>query len=229
MLGRSWIHVFLLTTLISVVAGCTKKDDPEELSDPEVQGRDMNPDGVPYPSDRQGGRERAVGRPGDRIPNFSFRGYPGGDQSKGLQTISLADYYDPAQKRHKVLHIQVAATWCALCSTVISATVENKQRLNERGIAFLEVIVGGASAGFGPSLAEVDGWLAQHRSNIDTGIDVRARRMRAIGIDPVVMPHDILLDTRTMEILDSSPGVPIDIGAYGGDGVAWVASHPPSY
>ena len=220
----------IIGLVVCAVSACAKDDEPEELPDGDVAGRDANPDGVPYPADRHGGKPRgASGRPGDRMPNFTFRGYVDGDRSRGLSTISMADYFDPSQKRHKVLHVQVAATWCALCSPTIKATTENEPALNARGIVFLEVILSGKQAGFGPSLEEVDGWIAQHGSTIDTAMDVRGRRLRGIGIDPLVMPHDILIDTRTMEILDSSPGTPLDVGAYGRDGVSWVTTHPPSY
>ncbi len=35
--------------------------------------------------------------------------------------------------------------------------------LAEKGVVFLEVIVSGASAGAGPSLEEVDGWVTRHQ------------------------------------------------------------------
>ena len=215
--------------VLLAIGACKAEEDPDEMVDPDVQGRDTNPDGVPYPTDRLGGKERSTLSPGERIPNYHFRGYPLGDRSRGLQTISMADYYDPQQKRHKVLHLQLAATWCGYCSAEISATVANRDANNARGITYLEVIVAGANADFGPSQAELDGWVSQHASNIDTAVDVRARRLRGIGIDPRVMPHDILVDTRTMEILDSSPGAPLDVGAYGRDGISFVDTHKPSY
>ena len=42
-------------------------------------------------------------------------------------------------------------------------------------------------------------------------------------------PHDVLIDTRTMEILDSSVGSPLDVGKYVLDGLEFVNSNPPSY
>jgi hypothetical protein len=58
-------------------------------------------------------------------------------------------------------------------------------------------------------------------------IDVRSRRMAGIGVSTV--PWDILVDTRTMEILDSSAGAPADVERYVREGLEWVATHPPSY
>lgn len=203
--------------------------EPEELDDPDVPAAAANPDGVSYPEDRLGGRKRTALRPGDRIPNFAFRGYPGGDRGAGLETISLADYYDPDQRRHKLLHLQVASTWCSICSSELRATVRVAERLSEHGIVFLEVIVSGATAGLGPSLGEVEAWMDRHQSNVSTAIDVRVRRLSSIGVSAAGMPHDILIDTRTMEILDSSVGAPADLVAYVAAGLRFVTENPPSY
>jgi hypothetical protein len=213
---------FLATTL----PGCDS--EPEELADPDLAVVATNPDGAPYPTDHLGGVERRNGRPGNRMPNLTFRAYRKG-RAAGLETVSLAEYYDPSQKRHKVLHLQLAATWCAICSSELEATVGVTEPLRERGIVFVEVIVSGATAGKGPSLAEVDAWVDRHKTNFPTGIDVRARRLGSLGVNGAAMPHDILIDTRTMEILDSSVGAPLDVGKYALDGLAWVTENPPSY
>lgn len=215
-----------------VAPGCAaSKESAADFEDPNEAGRATNPDGVPYPSDRLGGAQRAAGRAGDRIPNFTFQAYVDGDRAAGLKTISLADYFDPTQKRHKVLDLQVAATWCAVCSSVASATVPVKERLREEGVVFLEVIVAGNSSTTGPSLGEVDAWMARHSSNLTTAIDVRGRRLAGIGINREAVPYDLLVDTRTMEILDSSVGAPLnfDIERYARDGLRFVATHEPSY
>lgn len=141
----------------------------------------------------------------------------------------MAEYFDPAQKRNKVLHIQIAATWCTICSSELSATVTVTEPLAERGIRFLEVVVSGATAGKGPSLGEVDTWVDQHKTNFPTAIDVAARRLGPLGISGFAVPYDILIDTRTMEILDSSVGAPVDVGKYVEAALDFVQTHPPSY
>jgi hypothetical protein len=50
-----------------------------------------------------------------------------------------------------------------------------------------------------------------------------------VGVNSSVVPHDILIDTRTMEILDSSVGAPVDVAKYTLEGVRWVNENPPSY
>lgn len=212
-----------------VVVGCRSEEPAPDFADPDVQALETNPDGEPYPTDNLGGRPRRTSARGQRIPNFAFQGYRDGDRSRGLETIPLAEYYDPGQKRHKVLHLLAAATWCAICSSELEAAVSVKEPLAAEGVVFFEVIVSGAAPGKGPSLAEVDDWVSRHKANFSVGIDVRARRLGRVGVDPAAMPHDILIDTRTMEILDSSVGAPLDIVKYVRDGLRWVKENPPSY
>jgi hypothetical protein len=212
-----------------VTAGCSAKEEPGEATDPDVPGRDANPDGVPYPTDRIGGNKHVGKRPGSRIPNMTFQAYADGDHSKPLSTISLADYFDPDQKRNKLLHIEVGATWCSICSSVTDATMKVKDELRAEGIVYLEVLVSGPALVHGPSLDDVTGWIDRHGSTISTAFDVRARRLSAIGVDGTIMPWDLQIDTRTMEILDSSGGAPLDVAVYDRSTLAWIDSHPPSY
>lgn len=212
---------------MTLVASCAKDDGPPDFPDPDVPGRDANPDGVPYPTDSIGGLERSSTRPGQRIPNMTFQAYVDGDRSKGLQTVSLADFYDPQQKRHKVLDIQISQTWCSICSVETDSTVQVIDQLRGEGAVFLQVMTSGNDASKGPALEDVDGWVARHAMTYTLAIDVRGRRMSSVGVSTV--PWDILVDTRTMEILDSSAGAPADIMKYVRDGLQWVAKHPPSY
>lgn len=227
---RRWSGLLLAgavagTSLASCSSSATVSDD---VADPDVPGRNVNPDGVPYPADHLGGAERAKGRPGDRIPNFSFTGYIEGDRAQGLKTVSLADYFDPDRKRHKLLHIQLAATWCSYCSRELSSTVKMKDALAAEGAAFLEIVLSGSKPLVGPSTDEFDGWVARHATNFSSVMDVRARRMGSLGIDGQVVPWDILVDTRTMEILESSGGSPADVAAYVRDALAFVEANPPA-
>ena len=219
-------HGWLLAVVL--MASCSSKGS-DDFEDPRLPGRDANPEGVAYPADHLGGTPRAGKNAGDRIPNFTFQAYLDGDRAAGLKTISLADYYDPQQSRHKVLHLEVAATWCAVCSAYADATVKTKELLGKEGVVYLEVIVAGPSATAGPSLPDVDGWVTSHRSNFTTAIDVRGSRLSSIGVPPQTMPWDVMIDTRTMEILDSTAGAPIDLVAYDRSYLALVAKRPPPY
>jgi hypothetical protein len=224
-------HAGALVGLMVAVASCSSSSTSPnaDFPDPDVAGRDVNPDGVPYPTDHLGANKRVGTRRGDRIPNFTFQAYVDGDRSKGLQTISLADYFDPTQARYKVLHLELAATWCAICASEADATVIAKAPLGAKGVAYVEVIVSGPTQGAGPSLSDVTGWMDRHKSNFTTAIDVRARRVSQVGVTGEVMPWDILVDTRTMEILDSAGGAPADLVQFDDLFLAFVNTNPPSY
>jgi hypothetical protein len=221
------MRAFSLMLTCAVLAGCSSDDHPPDFADPDVAGRDANPDGVPYPTDSLGGIERASSRAGQRIPNFTFQAYVNGDRAKGLQTVSLADFYDPEQKRHKVLDIQISQVWCTICSVETDATSQLIGDLTAEGAVFLQIMTSGSDASRGPSLGEVDAWVDRHAMTYTLAIDVRSRRMAGIGVTTV--PWDLLVDTRTMEILDSSAGAPADVAKYVREGLQWVSSHPPSY
>jgi len=218
---------FAFFVLTLVLSGCSSDDAPPDPPDPEVPGRAANPDGVAYPTDNLGGSERASTHPGQRIPNFTFQAYVDGDRSRGLQTVSLADFFDPEQKRHKVLDIQISQVWCSICSAETQSTSQVITELKADGAVFLQVMTSGSDASRGPSMGEFDSWVDRHAMTYTLALDVRGRRMGTLGVSTV--PWDILVDTRTMEILDSSAGAPTDVERYVRDGISWVNSHPPSY
>lgn len=218
----------LAAAVTPLTTACSDDDEVEAFPDPDLALVDTNPDGVPYPTDRIGGQKRVGRTPGSRMPNLTFRAYRSG-RAGGLSTLALSEYFDPDQKRHKVLHIQVAATWCAICSSELEATMTVVDQLEARGIRFVEILVSGATAGQGPSLSEVDEWIDRHRTTFPTAIDVAARRLGPLGINGFAMPYDLLIDTRTMEILDASVGAPLDVGKYVLDGLRFVENSPPSY
>lgn len=213
---------------LALLLACRSSDeDLEPFADADQPPAESSPEGVPYPTDHIGSRDRAGSQRGDRLANFSFQGYVDGDRARGLRTVSMADYFDPGAARHKVLFIQISATWCTICAGLSESVVRSKQTLDTEGVAVVEVVVNGNQPQEGPSLGEVDRWMARHASNQTTVIDVAARRMRGLGVSDV--PWTILVDTRSMEILDSSAGAPLDVVTYARDGLDWVARRPPSY
>ncbi len=216
----------LVLSLGAAAAGCG--DDREaDFPDPDVAGAASSPDGAPYPTDRVGSAARANGIPGARVPNLSFQGYVNGDRAAGLRTISMADFYDPKQERHKVLMVFAAATWCSICAANSEALVPKKAQLEAEGAVFLEIVVNGGALNEGPSLREVEAWMSRHGTNYTTAIDVRARRMGGLGVSTV--PWSMIVDTRTMEILEAGAGAPADVAKYTRAGLSFVTTQPPSY
>jgi hypothetical protein len=219
----------LLLALAIAPACRSSTQAPDEMSDGDLPGRDVNPDGVPYPTQNIGSRPRQGTLAGQVIPNFKFQGYPSSDSSAGLKVVSLADYYDPQAKDHKLLYLSAAASWCVNCDEASDAAVQIAAKYRALGAIFVEVLVNGRIPQYGPSLSELDAWVGKHKTAPDVTVlvDVRARRLGpTMGVTNV--PWSSLIDTRSMEILSASLGSPDIVGDYVQLGLNWVNANPPS-
>lgn len=174
---------------------------------PQLTGHDTNPDGVPYPTPPGGyGRTpRSGGTPGSVMQNFKFLGYPDADESKGLQTVGLADFYDPCNKRFKILHVTVAAAWCEPCNQETDAIVAARADLASRGVAVLQALDDGPVQGQPATVSDLDFWISDHKSNFTEVLDPGLQNFSGF-FDAAAIPWNADLDVRTMEILDASVG-----------------------
>jgi hypothetical protein len=224
----SRIVVVAVGASVALAVACSQSSSsPSEASDPTIAPNPTNPDGVAYPTDNIGSRARAGTVRGDRIENFAFQGYDHSNVSGGLKQFSMADFYDPKAAHWKTIVISGAATWCSACGAEADIVTANAAQLEKEGVVILSVMTAGPSAGYGPSLSDVTGWIADHKTNYTTLIDVRARRLATVGLTGV--PWSALIDPRTMEILFASDGAPDDYVAFARLGENFVATHPPSY
>jgi hypothetical protein len=170
-----------------------------------------NPDGVPYPSPAGGyGRSARYGNiPGSVMQNFQFLGYPGGDRSAGLQTIALADYYDPCGKRYKVLHLTVAGIWCPNCQVETAALVAEKASLETQGIVLLQALSDGKTEGVAATPSDLDTWVNYYHVDFDEVLDPGLKNL-GVFFPASAIPWNADLDARTMEILDVQLGAELD-------------------
>jgi hypothetical protein len=167
----------------------------------------VNPDGVPYPKPSGGyGRMARTGKtPGSIISDYSFLGYPNGDGSKGLQTITLADYYDPCSKRYKLLHLSVAGVWCVPCNDETDALVAAKADLASKGVVVVQALSDGRTEGVGATPADLMYWVSKHSSNFTEMLDPNLVNLGGF-FNASSIPWNCDIDPRTMEILDDSTG-----------------------
>ena len=180
--------------------------------DAAITGHDTNPDGVPYPAGPYGHDQPTGGKPGSVIENFKFLGYPGGDASKGLQTISLADYYDPCNKRLKLLHLGVAGVWCAPCNQETDAIVAAKSQLETDKIVVLQALDDGKSEGVPATQSDLDFWVMRHMSNFTEMLDPGLQNLSGF-FNPASIPWNADIDPRTMEIVSDGVGIETDVSA----------------
>jgi hypothetical protein len=216
MRARPVLFAFFIAAL---AVACGGSSTPSELADPDVAPHPTNAAGDAYPTANVGPKE------GQIMPNLAFQGYPDSNTAAGLQNVSFADYYDKAGKDHSVLFVTIGATWCSSCASQTTVMESIKATYRAKGVVMLEVLVAGAAASYGPSKSELDAWVADHATTWTVGADVRGRRMFGqMGFGAV--PSSMLIDTRTMLILDQKGGAPDDLGAYLQLGVDFVTKHP---
>jgi hypothetical protein len=190
-------------------------------------GHDANPDGVPYPSPAGGyGHSARVGsNPGNVMQNFKFLGYVNGAQSGGLQTISLADYYDPCNKRYKLLHITVAAVWCVPCNMETDALVASKSQLDAEKVLVLQALDDGPIMGRPATTTDLNYWVTNHSVNFTEMLDPGLQNFGGF-FDAAAIPWNADLDVRTMEILDAAVGFTGDVTTELGPALQSVAQKP---
>ncbi len=228
MFRRAALGVFALAAFLPFASACSSSDAPAPpaFDDVDVTGRTTNPDGVAYPTTDLGARARNGDTPGQRIPNFSFQGYPNSDRSQGLQIVSLADYYDPGQARHKLMYLVAAVCWCPHCQAETRAIVANSSALRDKGVVVVQTLMEGADPDRPLSLVDVDQWVSGMGTDFTVLIDSEAKRLGTVA-NIAGVPLNMLVDTRSMEVLDITIGQLDDVVGYADAGVSWVSTHAP--
>jgi len=187
----------------------------------------LNPDGIPYPTPAGGyGRMAATSKtPGSIIQNFKFLGYPDSDESKGLQTIAMADFYDPCGRRSKLLHLSVAGVWCVPCNEETDALVAAKADLASKGVVVVQALSDGPTEGVGATPSDLMYWIEKHMPSFTTMLDPGLQNLG--GFFPAsAIPWNCDIDPRTMEILDDSTGWAGDVDTEIQPGLSALAEAP---
>jgi hypothetical protein len=221
-----WLVTSLALGLgVSSFAACSSKEPPPPpFDDVDVTGRDVNPDGIAYPTDDWGARPRNGTNPGQRLPNFSFQGYPDSKRGDGLQVVSFADFYDPSQQRHRLMYLVIVVAWCPHCQAETRAIVANSSEFRANGVQVVQTMIEGAVPGRPLSLVDVDAWMDTMATDFTVLIDVNAKRLASVA-DIAGVPWNALVDTRSMEVLAVTVGEIVDVSGYVDKGLTWVATH----
>jgi hypothetical protein len=192
-------------------------------------GTNVNPDGVAYPNPAggYGHTPRSGTTPGSVIQNFKFLGRLVG--SSEVTTISLADYYDPCNKRYKILHLSVAAVWCEPCSEETTAIVADlaspSSVLNADKIVFIQALDDGPTQGTPATVSDLNYWIQSHGSNFTEMLDPGLANLG--GFFPAsAIPWNSDIDVRTMEMLDSNEGWAGDVQTEVASGLAALPATP---
>ena len=189
----------------------------------------VNPDGFSYPTPAggYGHSARKGSTPGSIIQNFKFFGYPNADESKGLQTIALIDYYDPCQRRLKLLHLSVAAVWCVPCNQETQALVAARAQLGTEQVVIVQALSDGPKMNVPATTSDLKFWIQENKSNFTEMLDPNLANF-GVFFNAAAVPWNADVDPRTMEILDDGTGYAGTVSAELQAGIA-AASKPPDY
>jgi hypothetical protein len=205
------MRVFWLVALgASTLVACSSGSTVGATAPPPVvlTGSNANPDGFAYPSPAggYGHNARVVGKtPGSIMQNFKFYGYRNGDMSQGLQTISLADYYDPCSKRYALLRISVAAVWCVPCNEETAALVADQATLASDRVVVIQALGDGPTMGTGATQGDLTTWVTKYKPPFTEMLDPNLMNLGSF-FDASEIPWNCDIDPRTMEILQAATG-----------------------
>lgn len=198
---------------------------PVGVAAPDAPSADTNPYGAPYPTTDLGYLEHA------RIPNLKVLGYRAQDTLHEVDAsgdrvpITMADYYDPfGWMGIRLLHISFSERWCPPSNQQVSDMsgwdYQNNKRtgpglaieLESVGVRFLDILGDGFTPGTDATLDDLRGWIDQHQINFDVAHDSQVRGSFVSLFSGPYLPMNIVIDTRTMEIVKIYVGESQDLG-----------------
>lgn len=147
---------------------------------------------------------------GSVFPQLSLKGYK---LATGAWTsISTASYYDPTGARGITgVFFIVGAEWCGACQSEADvAPAWLTQAYKTRGGVFASAIIEQAaddgSGGYAPAVqATVDTWISTHKTNYDIMLDPHGDATLPHS-GTIGLPHNYVIDPRTMIIVDIEEG-----------------------
>jgi hypothetical protein len=241
----AWVVASMAASLTVSIVGCSSPPSGGTQKSPSTESRGVqavdsgttsgptNPYGVPYPTANLGTQARTGTVAGNVIENYKFLGFPNatpGSLTKdtgALQDISLADYFDPKNKKYKLLHISVAAVWCNPCNQETDELIGDVASLAQEGVVLIQALDDGPIEGVGATLGNLTQWIANKGVDYTMVLDPGNNNL-GVFFDAAAIPWNANIDVRTMEILSAGVGYDgtekADIQTW----VDWVGSNPPS-
>lgn len=225
---RNALWIFLLTAGFAVGCSSGAKSGGGLDAPPAAQtdeGSDTNPYGVAYPAGDVGIQARAGDRAGNRIRNYRFVGYANSDKGGGLGTVSLANYFDPEGRQHKIIHLIASSVWCGPCNQETQAVVAATARLESKGVVFVQALIDGPTQGTAATKKDLDGWITRYAMDYTTMLDPDVKNLGQF-FRAAAVPWNAIIDARSMEILQAEVGGIADVDAADTKWLQWVDANP---
>ena len=201
----------LLAAAFCVMTACSSEQTTPEQDtglqgeSGEIEAPDANPYGVAYPTANLGTQPRSGSKPGNRINNYKFLGYPDGNPANGLQPMSLAQFFDPEGRQYKLLHIQASGVWCVYCQKETEVVTPLAPKLKEKQVVWVVSLAEGPTQGKPSTQKDLDGWIAEYKSPFPHFLDPGNKNL-GVFYDAAALPWNANINAKTMEILTAGTG-----------------------
>lgn len=208
--SRGVLKAGLSCIVVVVVTGCAEEAPPFQ----EGQGQDAN-EGAVYPAGPYGIEKGAT------IANYQFIGFPNPTVDKGeLREVQLADFYNPtgtdsfptdslygARPKPIVVLLTVSASWCAPCQYEAEFVLPGlHEKYAPMGAEFLFNLADGPTPGKPAEVKHLVSWTTKYDTAWPSWVDPSYKLGALFESD--AFPANIIIDTRTMEIVEIIAGVP---------------------
>jgi AhpC/TSA family len=217
------LAVYSLLGCLSLLASACNSDTDVESGDteveappfPEGQGQAPNASAV-YPAGPYGIN------PGSIVSNFKFVGFPTPDQGTDAAfNVSLSDFYNPTgtdvfpegspygagEPKPKALMVIVSAVWCGPCNQEADQILPGKyDEYQPKGVEFLLNLADGPTQGIPAEFKHLKNWVKKYETRFPAVVDP-SYKLSAL-FQQNAFPANMLIDTRTMEIVESIAGAP---------------------
>jgi hypothetical protein len=211
LLALSSLAVFAL-----VSAGCATESevsDGEEVADIDEGGQEqVQHADAAYPEGPFGDEVGSI------IRNYQFRGFARPqDGNFAGQVISMSDFYNPTgtemhaadsiygeKPKPKAMMVIIAAGWCGPCQQEAKNILPGEYaEFAPQGAEFLTIMAEDASYNE-PNLKDIENWSTKYKAQWPSVVDGQFKFF-ALAAEPA-FPANILIDTRTMTIVDRVAG-----------------------
>ncbi len=213
----STLAALVLAAFASGCEGDSTGTEPTEAPDFEDgQGQEAKYAPVLYPVGPYGLEVGSV------IENFQFVGYPNAALEQGeLRSMQLADFYNPTgdevypegslhgagEPKPTVIMLVVSAVWCGPCNYEADAILPGEhEEYSPRGAEFLLVLADGPTPGITATFNHLKNWTTKYDTNWPSAIDP-SYKLSALFVQQA-FPQNMLIDTKTMKIVEVIAGVP---------------------
>jgi hypothetical protein len=215
----------VVAAVVAAASGCGEGESPLGASPQQVAAAPAYPAG-PYGTTK-----------GSTVASYQLMGYPNAQvDHSATKPIQLADFYNPhaddpgyapataaeddrlfpAGSTHgggapkpTTLSITISSLWCGACKSEAKTVLPAKHlKYKPLGGEFLVQLDDGAMQGHSAGSQDLTIWTTQFHVNYPATIDP-GRQLDALFVANVY-PANIIINTRTMKIVEVVPGIPED-------------------